>query len=313
MGCRMTRVRIQAAPAFLRQLLSRSGSSGSPLIVLILMMFPLSTMSARAMDALPPYPNASVEISEKQQHQNHPVITNLMKKVNGVVISDGAKWLMGELDRTLYQLPTGQTSSQGFEYFVQEFEKQGVEVRFQCRSFSCGASNFWANNVFDIARLYGQDRHQAYYIGQKQGRFYSVYSVRRGNGRVYTLVDVFSPENASIRSIGTDFLKEGYGSFFLQGRITSEDPQFLALQEQLIKQPSFNILLVINGRVEGLVGDWERQYRELEKKAEVIRKQLLANGVDNGRFRVHINAISARNWPDKASDNTLWLEAIVLK
>ena len=67
---------------------------------------------------------------------------------------------------------------------------------FECDRFSCGESNFWANHIFKIARLYGLDKAQSYFVGSQieAGKtvYYLVYTVRRGNKREYALVDVFT-------------------------------------------------------------------------------------------------------------------------
>ena len=100
--------------------------------------------------------------------------------------------------RTLYQLPQGQSSESGYDFFIDKFAGLGVKELFSCRSFSCGESNFWANDIFNIALLYGQNRQQLYFMGEKQGVYYSVYSVQRGNGRIYTLVDVFTSDKKGV-------------------------------------------------------------------------------------------------------------------
>ena len=144
------------------------------------------------------YPNATLDLEVQEARSNHPLVSSSMKKVNGVVLADEQQFLNGWLDRKVYLLPSGHDSHQAFDFFTRQFEQLGVETLYGCQQFSCGDSNFWANNTFNIAKLYGLDKTQAYSIGSlvvdDQEVFYLTYTVRRGNRRVYALVDVFTPE-----------------------------------------------------------------------------------------------------------------------
>ena len=160
--------------------------------------------------SITPYPGARIDAQLEEERGNHPIISSNMKKVNGVVLADETRRLDGKLTRVVYQLPEGHGSRNAYDFFVKQLKAGNVEPLFVCSSFSCGDSNFWANNVFEVARLYGPSREQNYYVGSvmeaDQLVYYTLYTIRRGNRRVYALVDRFEAENAAGTSTRQGFI-----------------------------------------------------------------------------------------------------------
>ena len=241
-------------------------------------------------ETLPVYPNATLERSEQGSQQSHPIIVNRMKKVNGAVISDDARWLNGELSRTLYQLPQGQSSESGYDFFIDKFAGLGVKELFSCRSFSCGESNFWANDIFNIALLYGQNRQQLYFMGEKQGVYYSVYSVQRGNGRIYTLVDVFTSDKKGVStSLPLEQLDaRGFHDLYISSPF-KESESLSSLKKTLKENPGLKVILQLRVRVPASLTDYDQQTADLLQQGQQIKSQLVDGGVDASRFRVEIS------------------------
>lgn len=251
----------------------------------------------------PAYPNASVTQSVDEERQNHPIITDRMKRVHGVVTSDAAQWLDGQLVRTVYLLPPGHTSSQGFEFYVNSLREQGVETLFECRSFSCGASNFWANDIFAIPTLYGQDKEQAYYIGKKQASYYTVYAVRRGNGRIYTLVDIFTPfdhwseRNAEQRVTG----------FVIPLTDPMVNADLMPFVTQMRDNPAMNALLMIRGQMPATLDEYDNRLMQMDKLRRMLLQLMNDQEISNARLRINISFDNT----DTAAP--FWLEAVPLK
>ncbi|WBA79513.1 DUF4892 domain-containing protein [Endozoicomonas sp. GU-1] len=261
---------------------------------------------------LPAYPNARIELAIDENRQNHPIITNRMKRVNGVVTSDGAQWLDGHLIRDLYFLPPGHSSNQGYEFYVSLLQGEGVETLFECRSFSCGASNFWANDVFDISTLYGQDKEQAFYIGNKLNTFYTVYAVRRGNGRIYTLVDIFKPHDYEMeRTIEQD---AGNNVFRLEpGKSGIEKSSDLAsFITNMNIDSSMNALLIIHSTVPDTLAELDTWQNKMEVLQENIVQHLNEQGISESRLRFNISIGTEDNSLDPGTTPSFGLEIVPL-
>ncbi len=172
-------------------------------LVLTILGFLLPGVGWSAVSDINDFPDAGIDLKESGLVNSYPIIGSNLKKVNGQVTADSEKWLNGYLERKLFLIPNGRSSEQAFQYFRDQFLALGVAPLFECDRFSCGESNFWANNIFNIARLYGLDKAQFYFVGSRleAGKtvYYLAYTVRRGNKREYALVDVFT-EGASRRS-----------------------------------------------------------------------------------------------------------------
>ena len=235
----------------------------------------------------PSYSSAVLERAWSEERSNHPIIINRMKKVNGVVLSDEAQWLAGKLIRQLYRLPPGQSSATAFEFYVADFEQAGVRQLFSCSSFSCGESNFWANDVFEIPVLYGQNRQQHYFIGEKQGTYYSVYTVKRGNGRIYALVDVFAPgtpKQADDSVSSNQLNRYGYQDIALEQTDIAVMGQSILLP-LLQQNPSLQLLLQFRSPVPADMAAFDQQSRKLDVQGQKLLEQLVNAGINRSRLR----------------------------
>ena len=235
------------------------------------------------------YPNATLDLEVQEARSNHPLVSSSMKKVNGVVLADEQQFSNGWLDRKVYLLPAGHDSHQAFDFFTRQFNQLGVKTLFKCEQFSCGDSNFWANNTFNIAKLYGLDKTQAYSIGSltadDQEVFYLTYTVRRGNRRVYALVDVFTPEKAgSDRILSTEE--------YLLNRLPTDVDSLIRSSSYsdllgLLKNNNSKKLLVL---LESAVPESLKEIDtliEIKKRFEqAIYNQLANDGISQERVRV---------------------------
>ncbi len=261
---------------------------------LILMLFFVFNESVQAFE-LTAYPNSRQELSERETKENHPVIINLMKKVNGIVTSDDAQWLKGDLERALFLMPQGHDSLSAFDFFLNQFLSAGVSERYSCKSFSCGGSNFWANDVFDIARLYGQDRYQAYFIGEKAGDYFSVYTVRRGNGRVYALVDMFKPavhrQAVTGLKLSEQLLNHESANIYLSNKasLMAVDPSFQELGALLISNPSLRVVLIIQGIMPATLNEYDQLEIDLKQYRNILLERLVSEGVKPRQIRLTSN------------------------
>lgn len=258
------------------------------------------------------YPNARVKLSIDENRRNYPIIISRMKRVNGVVISDNAKWTDGHLIRRLYLLPHGHSSNQGYEFYVNAFREQGVTSLFECHSFSCGASNFWANDIFEIPTLYGQDKEQAFFIGKKQRTFYLVYAVRRGNGRVYTLVDVFQPHGDEAESVTE---QRFVGSILRLSSDKSGIESRAELTPFVISMNSrtvMNALLIIHSTVPDTLVELDKWQGKMEVLKDGLIQYLKDQGINESRLRFNISIGTHDSSLEPDVKPSFWLEIIPL-
>lgn len=150
-------------------------------------------LEAESLLSIERYPNAEIVRSAYEEKTNYPLVGSAIKKVNGVVRADEEHRLDGQWLRIIYRLPEGHASDAGFQYFSNHLKQLKVEVVYQCESRHCGPSNLWANKVFEEASLYGLDKEQFYSLNRRhiddKTEYYVLYTVRRGNRRVYAMVD----------------------------------------------------------------------------------------------------------------------------
>ncbi|MFW1676291.1 DUF4892 domain-containing protein [Pontibacter sp. JAM-7] len=113
-----------------------------------------------------------------------------LEKVNGLLRPEQEQRIDGQLTQITYRIPDSHTAAEVFQYFQAQIESLGAEVQFQCQGRACGSSNHWANDIFGYFRLYGSDAGQ-YFAALKNGdRYFSLYSITRGNRRVFTRLEI---------------------------------------------------------------------------------------------------------------------------
>ena len=258
------------------------------------------------------YPNARVELSIDENCRNYPIITSRMKRVNGVVTSDNAKWIDGHLIRRLYLLPHGHSNNQGYEFYVNVFREQGVILLFECRSFSCGASNFWANDIFEISTLYGQDKEQAFFIGKKQNTFYMVYAIRRGNGRIYTLVDVFKPHGDEVESVTEQRFVGSILRLSLDKSGIENSADLTSFVTSMNSSSVMNALLIIHSTVPDTLAELDKWQDKMTMLKDSIVKYLKDQGISESRLRFNISIGTHDSSLEPGVKPSFWLEIIPL-
>jgi len=130
------------------------------------------------------------------------------KTVNGVMVLEYSERLAGDLTRITYQAPDDYSSEDMFVHFSSQLNQLSHKVLFECHARKCGSSNEWANRIFNIRKLYGPERYQHYLavqIDTQQGPlFVALYSIKRGNKRVYTQLDLLKPQQGSFRELSVN-------------------------------------------------------------------------------------------------------------
>jgi hypothetical protein len=114
------------------------------------------------------------------------------KKTNGRWIPEKWQRESGRLSRYTIEMPRDYREDEVFAYYRQQLPASS-ELLFSCMGRQCGESNNWANDHFGVKQLYGTNTSQilsVYRIGSES--YATIYTVRRGNRRLYTQLDVLS-------------------------------------------------------------------------------------------------------------------------
>ena len=158
--------------------------------VLTLLLSLLLTLPA-SVQALTPFPNASVSEQTETQVSRYRLILSELTNRQGTISGDLERLLSGSLTRTVWELPAGVRLSEVVPQVRDQL--QGQRILYQCQSIDCGSSNFWANDVFDNPRLVSRDREQAALVSLVRdgdmNRVTVVYVSLRGGRQPRVLVD----------------------------------------------------------------------------------------------------------------------------
>ena len=135
-----------------------------------------------------------------EQRQDYVVALDIYKKTQNRWRPQDSRRLAGQLQRQTVALPRDHDTAEVFNFYRRQLLPQHTSTLFFCRARDCGNSSVWANNHFNIRQLYGLDQFQFYGVYQWQLKpdstiyYITLYTVRRGNGRIYAQVDVFLPD-----------------------------------------------------------------------------------------------------------------------
>ncbi len=162
----------------------------------------LTTVPALAADesanpVIESFPRA--ELVERRQVDNadHAVVLGNIRRINNQLRAEQEVRVVGDLLRMTWRIPEGHSASEAFLHAKQQLLDQPHTMLYFCEARECGSSSLWANQVFGFSRLYGPEENQAYVairLDSEPQRFVSLYSITRGNRKVYLHMDQFTPK-----------------------------------------------------------------------------------------------------------------------
>ena len=195
-----------------------------------------------------------------------------LEKINGVLVAEAEQRLAGELSRITYRIPDNHQPMEVFAFIKSQLVAKQAEVLFECTGRSCGSSNQWANNIFGYSRLYGVDSTQSYMVAQLGGQYFVVYTVQRGNKRVYARLDV-------LQSVVPESL-EDKTQFILPSGDSGQEKLVTFIQEN----PNKRVWIVAYNF------SAPNKQAQLNRSQEVLNELesfLLSRGINPERFALH--------------------------
>ncbi|ARU57329.1 outer membrane protein [Oleiphilus messinensis] len=164
--------------------------------VVVLTLFALShSVLSETLPSLDPYPYSRLERSDSIRDPDFPVVLSAVKRVNNAVRLDKEQRFDVQGSWSLYRVEGGHTAVQAFQHYERRIGAINGSLMYQCKGRDCGESNTWANDIFREAVLYGKDREQHYAVfrvNAPEAGLYVIYTVERGNRRVYVYVQELS-------------------------------------------------------------------------------------------------------------------------
>jgi hypothetical protein len=227
-------------------------------------------------DKLQRFPSSYIVQYKQSDTRDYRLILGGLEKINGVLQPEKEKRVAGRLTEISYRIPENRTPNEAFEHFYSQIIALGGKELFRCSGRDCGSSNQWANNIFGYFRLYGVDKSQSFASLELDGNYVSLYSVRRGNKRVYLRLDVLEGQSAgrsSQQSAETQIRRE----------ISSKEDVDILLE--LLKSSSDLSVWIVGHDFNP--GTKQQQLTRSMQQADQLKTQLVAAGIDEERVSIH--------------------------
>ena len=216
----------------------------------------------------------------QQAERDYRFVLGGLEKINGVLAPEKEQRLSGQLTQITYRIPEYHNPEEAFRFIETQIEDQGGTRLFGCTGRDCGSSNQWANNIFRYSRLYGVDNTQSYAAYQLENRSIALYSVRRGNKRVYLRLEVLETAPSST--------PESVSENNLPQQISGTEEELKGLLDYLTKHPETQLWLVGWDRTPG---SYQEQKERGANQAQAIKDRLIVMGADE--LRIHIHSLGA--------------------
>ncbi|MBV0931938.1 DUF4892 domain-containing protein [Marinobacterium weihaiense] len=248
--------------------------------VLLLVISPVRAQQEALPLGLDPFPLSRLISQVERADPDYRLMLGGIIKINGLVRSDREQRLQAQLNRMTWQLPSGYSPEAGFNYLREQLLNKGAEVLFECAGRQCGPSNLWANEIFGQARLYGVDSSQFYAALTMQQAHVAIYSVRRGNGRVYLHLDVLENEALASTELSVRLRQQGYVE--LPDWPDSPDRTVQAVLELQRELPASELWLVVHWQGQ----DLDLTLRQSKEAAARLKRLIVEKGGEGKRLRV---------------------------
>lgn len=244
------------------------------------------------------YPGARLVFSSQADVSDYTLALGTYRKVGGMMRVEHQR-LAGKLTRKTYELPDNHSAAQGFDYFLRQLASHPLRELYRCSGRECGQSNHWANDHFGILQLYGLDQYQYYGAFELVGRdnlgvYVTLYSVLRGNRRVFVHVEVLETgDSESYRVASTpetllrQLQRDGYISFLRldytdSGTKAQLGEQHLDALAAALRQGDDLMVTVVGHNYEAVDAEQRRQRSQVV--ADRVRRALVARGIKEQRL-----------------------------
>lgn len=274
----------------------------APLGIGVLLFFSVLEAKANPLDSLKAFPEARIFYSGEGAVQEYSLALSKPKKINDVWQLERSHNTRGKLHTQTLELPKDGESAAAFDFYRQQLIERQARPLFECHSRDCGPSNSWANDLFKVKQLYGLDQYQHFaafeIVGTDQNVSYvSLYSVRRGDKRVYVHVEWLEAPQARIDGVvphrDTIYQQLRQVGFYdlpgvqVIGDGVRVDANHLLALVDVLKANRFLRITLVGHDYSGTSA--EQQLGRSLLYAESVQDALIKAGIDSARLTVFAN------------------------
>lgn len=152
-----------------------------------MILFLLFTPTVLALDA---FPRAVLVEESVTPNTAYRLVLSELKRIQARTVGEQERLISGDLTRQIWELPAGYELDQVMDFYLEQLSDG--QLLYECSALDCGSSNFWANKVFENAKLYGRDARQRYAVILSRGdenHLYVIYAVQRSKQKIYINID----------------------------------------------------------------------------------------------------------------------------
>lgn len=251
-------------------------------------------------DLIDPYPRAEVVESSTATVTDYRLASGATRKVSSRWAPERELRKAGELSKVTLLISEGHGPEEVFEYYRKRFAAWDARAIYLCRQRNCGSSNSWANDVFEDRQLYGLDQDQYYGLfevldDRDQLNYVALYTVRRGNKRVYAHLELLETDQESEAGVAPNpgaivqqLREQGYygvsGVQLENGELVFQPEHIEALAQALRNNRRLSLRIVGHD-----YGDrpLPEQTQRSQAYARELAGKLVEAGVDAERLEVH--------------------------
>jgi hypothetical protein len=174
-----------------------SHKQGMKCFLYLFTLLSLSVFQAQAADKSIDFPRAELVEETQVKNSEYRLVLSELKRKQATTSGEVERLISGDMTRQFWQLSVNHEVEQVLEHYLTQWKD--AQVMYRCSGLDCGSSNFWANKIFENAKLYGRDANQAYLVAMIPGspnRIYVLYAVQRSKQKLYFNLDEISSTDA---------------------------------------------------------------------------------------------------------------------
>lgn len=178
--------------------------------------------------AIEPFGGSQIQQQLQQEVSSYRLVLSGLARVQANTVPEHEVRLQGQLWRRTWAIDSQFSLTEVTDYFAAQLD--GMRVLYECRALDCGSNNFWANNIFENARLVGRDKFQYYRVAlqqdNKQSTLYVLYVIERGTKQIMVNVDILkSPQRFNLGLDSASYIRQQLksNSGWLAGFVTENN------------------------------------------------------------------------------------------
>ena len=214
-----------------------SHKQGMKCFLYLFTLLSLSVFQVQAADKSIDFPRAELVEETQVKNSEYRLVLSELKRKQATTSGEVERLISGDMTRQFWQLSVNHEVEQVLEHYLTQWKD--AQVMYRCSGLDCGSSNFWANKIFENAKLYGRDANQAYLVAMIPGspnRIFVLYAVQRSKQKLYfnldeiTSTDALTDEEVERRQLMTSLQQEAgwlEGMHVTDGRIDEKQSDVL--------------------------------------------------------------------------------------